>query len=162
MNQNIYMTLSDFSAWMKHSPEGLIVSILICCVFSIFVICYTGRMAKRFVRPSVEHAFYNVILKSWVGTQFKRHKIIGAAVKLHGSGEKIIDAIICLISTFIVVAALASTITALVIYFRNDGFVYSDYFIVLGSLCSALTCLLVKNIHYFYRFIINANRAYDY
>lgn len=158
----MFMILDDFSTWMKHSPEGVIVSILICSVFSIFVIYYIGRITKHFVRPSVEHAFYNVILKGWVGTHFKRHIIIGTAVKLHGSGEKIIDAIICLMGTFVVVAALASTITALVIYYLNDGFVYSSYFIFLGSLCSTLTWLLIKNLRYFYRFIINANQAYDY
>ena len=130
--------LSFIERYAQDLP-GLLV---VCTVVSMFAILFFQQcvaISKRFVRPAIEHGFYNRILDTWLGPFLSKHKIIATFIRLQGLGDTVVDAIACISGTFLVVAMLSSATTAFIIEVLANGFHYSLYVVFLVASMSMLT-----------------------
>ncbi|NRB39085.1 MAG: hypothetical protein HRU20_11560 [Pseudomonadales bacterium] len=142
---------------LKHfflqSNSGMWLLTLLVVVIAIGVMGRVQTLATWLIKPAVESAFYNTILRRWLGPLLSKHKIIATFIRIQGLGESIVEAILYLLGTFFVVAFLSSTLTAVVLHVSVQGFIFSVYLLGLVFLAAVFTALLFSNMRYFYKLV---------
>jgi hypothetical protein len=148
---NIIQSGLSFIERYAQDLSGLLVVCIIVSMFAILFFQQCVAISKRFVRPAIEHGFYNRILDTWLGPFLSKHKIIATFIRIQGLGDTVVDAIACISGTFFVVAMLSSATTAFIIEVLANGFHYSLYVVFLVASMSMLTWVLGWNMLYFYK-----------
>ena len=144
------MTLSAIQGFLTQSSWGMLLLSMLGAVVMLFL---TGRLTvllRFLVKPAVEQAFYHQILVRWLGPVFSRHKIVATFIRVQGLGDSIVEMVLYMLATFVVVACLSSSLTAVLLHVYQQGFHYSPYLLMLNSLSAVWLYLLMKNLRYFY------------
>lgn len=141
--------LQQYLPWLTTTAEGMCVLSVLAGMLAIVFITLSGAFLKTLIRPNVEHAFYNIILKHWFKGYFLKHKIVATFIKVNNLGEDIVNGIIHLIGMFIAVAFVSSALTATILHLQLNAFIYSPYLLFLMSANIMLAWSVGKNMLYF-------------
>lgn len=140
---------TDITAWLSSTATGMAVLSTGCGLLAILLLATISHSLKALIRPNIEHAFYENILRRWFTGFFLKHRIIATFIRMNRMGETIVNAMIHLTATFVIVALLSAALTASSIYMVQEGFYYSPLLLALMTCNIALLWALVRNLIFF-------------